>query len=458
MRICFGLLIALSVHAMSFGQDCGPNPEMNVQWSSNFKEATVHEACSATKAGATLLGEDFLFQGNYDANACQHDSMSDEQASQYIQAEISNKNAAIVATCGYYACKMAGTSASVPNIAALSSVCSEALHHSSGASRSANDFKLIPAFLPVVVQQPSQNIRVFLENSTNGTLTFDKPRGTDASIKVLSPSSPTFALQPHAGRWITLQIMRPTGIDLPVMSSVPVMVHNNAADQASVTFSVGKSPTDFLPPLSLRCGSIDPHMVATAYSDVQPGHGFDPKTATRDAWVPVPTGETDGFQTDGAEYHNNGGGYINIKMDASCTPLDATRQHAAVILSFTTATTAESGHCCSGFGPGADGTTNPEWKNEFSLAGNAGSNKWSFTAITSPHLAGPNPACKITMDGVEAKLDVNVQRTTNFSLDPGKHVLDISCTEGRIGSRPGAWLNTVTFNETLNVTLDAHLD
>src|SRR5258708_15890154 len=92
MRLCFGLLIALSLHAMSLGQDCGPNPEMNVQWSSNFKNATVHEACSATKAGATLIGEDFLFQGNYDANACQHDSMSEDQQTQYTQAEILHKN------------------------------------------------------------------------------------------------------------------------------------------------------------------------------------------------------------------------------------------------------------------------------------------------------------------------------------------------------------------------------
>lgn len=95
MKFGFGLLclllITISLRVTSFTQDCGPNPEMNVQWSSNFKEATVHEACSATKAGATAVGEAFFFQGNYDANACQHDAMSDEQASQYIQAEISNK-------------------------------------------------------------------------------------------------------------------------------------------------------------------------------------------------------------------------------------------------------------------------------------------------------------------------------------------------------------------------------
>src|SRR5258708_36748614 len=103
MRLCFGLLIALSLHAMSLGQDCGPNPEMNVQWSSNFQNATVHQACSATKAGATLIGEDFLFQGNYDSNACQPDPMTEERASQYIQAELSKTTPPIVATGGYMA-------------------------------------------------------------------------------------------------------------------------------------------------------------------------------------------------------------------------------------------------------------------------------------------------------------------------------------------------------------------
>jgi len=74
-----------------------------------------------------------------------------------------------------------------------------------------------------------------------------------------------------------------------------------------------------------------------------------------------------------------------------------------------------------------------------------GLNKWSFTAITSPHLAGPGSACKITMDGVEATLDVNVQRTKSFSLAPGKHVLDVYCNEGRIAS-PG-WVAQYNYRQ-----------
>jgi len=169
------LLIAFQVaHAQQM--DCGPNPELNVSWSSNFKQATLHTACSASSTSRKELATDLHspaakihlrakrtpFRMNMRVNTCRQ--------------KIANQRAAIVATCGYYACKMSGTTASVANIAALSDVCSLALERgASSPIRSTRDFKVIPAFMPRVVTTSSQNVRVFVENLSNGILIFDRP-------------------------------------------------------------------------------------------------------------------------------------------------------------------------------------------------------------------------------------------------------------------------------------------
>jgi hypothetical protein len=460
MRNCLALLALSLICLAAMAQDCGTNPEQNYQFSSSFKQATLHDACSASKDTESLMTEYGVLSGGQDSSACSHDAESDESASQSIQTEIQNNRAAIVAVCGYYACKMSSTSASVPNIAAYAAVCGDALNNPD-SGHAPQDFKIIPAFTPVVVSQPKQSVRIYVENTSNGPLEFDKPQSTDARVRVTSPSSSKFTVKAHSGQWLTVQLQKPTSDDLPVLASLPVMVHHENQDAANALFSMGTAPTDFLPALSLGCGELNPHMTATAFSDRKSDNnyqGFPPKTARVNAFTAVPNGAKTNFESAGAEYHNNGKGWININMDSSCTQLDATRSHASVVLSFTTATVAMSGECCSGAGPGGTGTTNPEWREDFKLPGNPSKNKWSMDVIALTRLVGPSPTCSIQMDGVAAGLSPNAQKTTSYTLLPGAHQLIVLCKEGEIGSRPGGWLSTGSFDEQFNVTVDTHLN
>jgi hypothetical protein len=384
-------LLTLALGNLAIAQvDCGVNPEQNIAWSSNFKKATLHYECSSTNASATGIGEAGYITGSFDHNACTTDTLDDQTAYTYVQTELANQRAAIVATCGFYACKMASTPGSIPNIAALSGVWSQALQPGgapgSAANLSLTDFKVVPAFMPFIPKAPSQSIRIYLENTSNGKLTFDRPQSLGGEASVTKPLGSTFNVPPHSGLYMTVLLKKPGGTDLPELVSLPVVVHGSAADKAVVNFSLGTSPSDFLPPISLTCGRLNPHMTATAYDDQDPGG--QPKTFETNAFADVPAGQVIGWQKQGSEYHYNGGGEISISMDSSCTQLDSTRNHAAVVVAFSTKTSALSGHCCPGQGPGGMGATDPEWINDFTLPGSVGKNKWNVSVVMSTTLAG----------------------------------------------------------------------
>jgi hypothetical protein len=452
VALACSLLGAIPLSAAA--QDCGPNPELNVKWSESFQKATLHDACSSSDTQVQGLGEDFYFSGGQKTSACSKDTLNENQSADYVQTEIASQGPAIVAACGYYACKLSNSANSLANISVIADVCSTALHSSKGIPF--RDFKIEPSFMPLVILKPTTMVKVFLTNETNGILTFDKPNSTDGDIFAVAPAGPSFSIDPHHGKWVTLKVDRPAVGDSPKQAEISFNLKNNVDSKASIHFALARSRDDFESPPSIGCGRLNPHMIATAYSDRARGQGFDPKTSENNGFAPVPTGQTLGFEHAGSEYTWNGHGSISISMDSSCTTLEPTQTHATSILAFSTTTTAVSGHCCSGFGPGGDGAANPEWIDQISLPGDAAHDMWRVQIVTLTSKQGQNPQCSLGVDGTQAPINVGGQITSNLRLKPGSHQIAFSCSAGRVGSRPGGWDNTATFNEKFNITVDAN--
>jgi hypothetical protein len=205
------------------------------------------------------------------------------------------------------------------------------------------------------------------------------------------------------------------------------------------------------------CGQINPHMTATAYSDIDPTppSAFPPKTNSTDRWIDVPLGNSTSTATDGSEYHNNGGGSISMSMDSMCALLPGTEDSQTIVLSFKTHTQAQAGHCCSGFSPGGDGTTNPEWAGVIHLRGHDPNDDWDVSIRLSTTELGPSPTCNIQLDGKDKGESANADVIEKFDLKPVDHLLDVSCKEGRIGARPGAWNSTLSADEDMQVVISA---
>jgi len=204
------------------------------------------------------------------------------------------------------------------------------------------------------------------------------------------------------------------------------------------------------PKNSVGCGSLNPHMVATAFSDQDPNQSFPPKTNTNATWVNVPEGPRTSLVSDISEYGSNGGGAISMTMNSTCALFASTDDSMTIKLDFETQTNAVSGHCCSGFGPGGSGTTNPEWYGELDLR----DDDWDVTIALDSTEVGLSPSCSIKVDDQEKSEPANKQVLEKYRLKGG-HVLHVSCSEGQIGSRPGEWDHHVQFNEEMKIVVSA---
>lgn len=239
------------------------------------------------------------------------------------------------------------------------------------------------------------------------------------------------------------------GVISVALTSAIYKAFMGTAEASVASMPVGASKD--APKTSLGCGNINPHMIATAYSDVDPNQGFPSKTVTIDSWVPVPEGPHSALASTGAEYTNNGHGSIGMSMDSMCAVLLGTQDSWTVILSFKTQTNAMSGHCCSGWGPGGDGVTAPEWNGQIELPGHDSDDVWDISIMLSTIEKGPSPTCNIQLDLQDKSEPANQEVREAYMLKPGGHLFDVSCKEGRIGSRPGNWDTAAQFNEGMNV-------
>jgi hypothetical protein len=216
-----------------------------------------------------------------------------------------------------------------------------------------------------------------------------------------------------------------------------------------------RSPRPTLTPASMGCGTLTPNLSATAYSDVQPGGGFDPKTFTATGSIAVPVGDTPSIARTASEYHWNGGGEASIWIDMACTPLqrDATRLRSIVRLDMKA--TALSGHCCSGFGPGGTAKGEPKWTTIMNLPGEP-AQKWAFSLVINAENSFPAMSCGISLDGNVTNLSLAGTQTLSPSLIPGDHQLALQCSEGQeFGSRPGNWDFPASAGTDITMIIDA---
>jgi len=203
-------------------------------------------------------------------------------------------------------------------------------------------------------------------------------------------------------------------------------------------------------PISLACGSVNPHLIAVAISD-QPVENLPPRTARDDTQKPVSVGPHPKASAVDENYRWNGGGAAAASLDTSCVLKP--NQLQIVISSHLYGL---SGHCCSGFGPGGQAMAKPDWNLSFTLPKPPLGRRWKL--VNSYKIGTDIPQqrkCAFGIDGVFRYLPLNRPSASSpATLNPGPHTIELNCTSDELFEvRPGTWDTSAYRNEEASLLL-----
>ena len=384
-------------------------------------------------------------------NAMQNTSI--EQAQQFIQREYQNQSAQIVSECGYRICTIASQGGSLA-AAGLANICSAAFRFS-GSQPEQSALQAQPSTIPYIFgrNQTASIFNAFISYGGPGSVNVTVPTNTDLiSVDSLFRN---FTLNHDQGRTIKFHLKRPSAEACIVSQEMPFRVTNDVNTLAIFSLSLVHDGS-CLQPVSVSCGSVDPHLSVTAYSDQPSGQGFDPKKDAKNVWLAVPSGDTPGLASAYQEYLNNGGGNANAWLESSCSVLEAQSSSVRFLIQLKTHLQAQSGHCCGGSQPGGDAEGGPEWKTTITLPGDPINQKWNLQ-LTSTIV--PTSACTVEVDGnppiSTTLISPGPAQTSKWPpLSSGSHQLSAKCSSISISARPGNWDAVSKYDETITMSIN----
>lgn len=444
LRLLSPVLLLLYLVTHVYAQDCGPNPELNISYSDNFKKSVIKLSQAAGDTSATAASEYFFLTGDHTYSQSDLDSISIEQAQQFIQTEIKNQYAAILATCGYYSCLISRSpeSVAIASEERYSNVCS--LAFGDGPNRYSQVLAAMPSYQAVSFgsAQTLDLVGEIGNNNSSGTVTVKViPQGM---VDLISPSTPQFDISPNGSQALKFRVSKPPADIGAIPASIKFELVTDYKNAVEFRFKLAADPTDFLPPMSLPCGTFDPHGAFTADDNTGPdGH----RHSAGDTGAPPPLvpGQPYIFNI-GDGYPSNGGGSGWVKGKANCTQILSSKTEARTELQWNFAIGASNGDCCDGWGSGGYAEAIPAWNAVVSFIGRLSIDKWhldvtdaalaaaisslpadkrqshSFAVSTSRALQQP---CVLSVDGKAG--------TSWDDLNSGDHKLEYTCGKDSVG-------------------------
>jgi hypothetical protein len=235
------------------------------------------------------------------------------------------------------------------------------------------------------------------------------------------------------------------------------MVACNAVLLLAASEVMGDSPANTA---SIPCGELNPNLMAEAYRDDRPSDSnSDPMSLSQNhAFATVQEGDGPPLSVANS-FPSNGGGAASAKLYTKCTRVVQGKKDDALtilnLLEILTANNAtDQNSSGSGFGPGGEAASNPEWRTTLFLPGSSHA-QWKVDLIASLNSQFKSRSCSLSLDGQPVK-------GTSASATGGSHLLDFACVSATgsashfpiLGDR-GGWGSTVTQSESVNLVVHA---
>jgi hypothetical protein len=449
---------------------CPQSPNANVRYSQRFYQAQKtfiersHSAASEINVelpemdvpiGASHVSRDEL-------KTLQ--SVTLDQAYDYIQDELRNERTAIVAECSAALCQAtAGGNQlqvnSALKIQAIASICRDALNMGAGGWTESQVIAL-PSPLMVVFrpQEKQRTVRVHLANLTGGTMRMrinepdDLTRDERATMPALFAGNrgrKRFQLQPHGKISLPFIVRKPDLDDGPQFFSAEFLTEPNNSVATTVVFYLVPSRNETLPPPEMSCGVANPRAHIKAESDDGRTHEEDHST---------PTILTHGANVKGGpvwDWIHNGGGAGKSEYQMRCPQLTRGRDSGTVRFEFTG---TAGGKCArNGSNKGGQGHNNPNWRTQVGLFGFSDT-KWTVRVAARARRAVHRGACRLLF-GVDQStvvpLDNSIVTVEKKDLPPGQYSIELDCTGEDVGCYGGQEYTWVTGSDNIIVDVEA---
>lgn len=422
-------LIACCLGITSLAQDCGTNPELNVHYSDNFQEAVIKLSSSSNNTSGTIAGNSFFVDGNHSENHVDNSQLSTEQAREYIQQEIANPKAAILATCGYYTCLISRNPNDIDTARAerFSQVCSAAFGEPANGSVS-QVLVASPAYRALAFEnRKSIDVTAELQNEDKFGSAKVKFVRSD-HVRMLTPAA-TFSIPPSGSVPVKFRITRPRSHTFDLREDAKFELTANSADFATIRFRLVQRPSELLPPASISCGEVNPVMSVTVFSD----NGQDSKSSPATTAQALEAGREVIFERNN-NYAEAGDGWADGHSQGSCEILAEPNGQVHTKIAISSTLDARQGNNGGG-NPGGRTEIKPEWDSVAYLPGDAG-DRWTLTATLNaelssdltPQLPGPGATCDFSVNGQTKSLTrSHAGSSASWTIPFGSYNLNFSC-------------------------------
>ncbi|HET6843502.1 MAG TPA: hypothetical protein VFK06_17755 [Candidatus Angelobacter sp.] len=434
-RLMFVLTIAVYAPVV-FAQtpDCGPAPG-TVTYTDSFQLGVYLMTQNDTSTGAGGSGKAIIdeiptmFGFNYDANSHSLDIKNTtlQQAHTYVQQESKYQSAALVAQCRYGLCKLPNTPSSDLAVVALRDVCQTALLGSlpGGWVLGLSPLRIDPDIIPIVFDDKT-TVRVNATIYNDGEAVVLAMPYPEDYVKVAIPASGPIRVPAHGSKEVSFLLKKPSQGKVEQSLNFISTRTNNV--KTTATFRLVSNSQYFQPPVSIGCGTVEPHLSYSVTADA----GWTKGGTLDDA---ISLSATDSAKNAGDGYPYNGQGEADVQVHATCIPVTPGDSNGAYTqVNIKTSTHAQGG-CCGGLQPGGQAYSQPEWQSTLFVPGSA-SDQWNFKVTLNTQIstdpadfgARPNGQCKFSIDGTGNILDQTVaQSVFTATLTPGNHALHYQC-------------------------------
>jgi hypothetical protein len=433
---------------------CGPAPAGAINFSETFKKGVVKIANSSNSSNGSLdiISDAFALAGDWNAASAAYNSatVTVDQARTYVQQEIKDQSVAIVSQCAWGMCKVQNSAHSEAAFNALTAVCKTAILGDVPVLHGRDkELVAVPPVVPMIFDDAvSKTVHVTIENH-HGPIDLQLPL-SEENVKLIDPAGHKVHLNALSSKQFTFKLLRPT--QSRVDQEIDLINATDNSEKIQLQFRLIKNSDYLLPNLQLSCGTVNPNVTATAFSD---SPSFPPKAFSINSAAPItPTVIPTPFQVF-SEYHFNGGGEAFASVTVGCasnavSPLDGT-----LTIDLARNMRGVSGHCCSGFGPGGTSDANPDWSTTIDLPADA-AHKWKIdTSVNDQWSHGGNSKCTLYFDAAPSALAASNTKAFSWTVSGGTHPLRVTCQSDTFGVRPGNWDVTASMSD--EVVLSIHV-